>query len=191
MKAVPRGPPFHVSESRYLARPMHFDAKYSEHATLRDGSAVTIRLVRANDKALLRAGFHKLSDESRYRRFHTPKNALSDAELRYLTEIDTVTHFAIGAVRAREKCQDHGETTEEGLGLARFIVLPENGAAEAAITVLDDVHGLGLGRLLFHRLVAAARERGLAQLHCEVLASNKPMQELARQFDDVTLHRAG
>ena len=75
----------------------HFDANYLETAELRDGTVVHLRLVRAEDKQLLRDGFDRLSADSRYRRFFTPKTHLTDDELRYLTELDGESHLAIGA----------------------------------------------------------------------------------------------
>ena len=142
---------------------MFFDADYLEHATLRDGTEVALRLVRPDDKALLREGFARMSDESRYRRFFTPKYELSADELRYLTEIDQVTHVAIGATSA---------DGARGLGVARFIVLAgEAGAAEAAVAVTDDLQGRGLGSLLLQRLVAAAHERGVERFVFEMLGS--------------------
>src|SRR6266568_8681079 len=75
-----------------------FDGRYRETALLRDGSRVVLRLVRPDDKALLRRGFERLSPESRYRRFMSAKSQLTDAELAYLTEVDGWSHFALGAV---------------------------------------------------------------------------------------------
>lgn len=151
---------------------MYFDADYLEHATLRDGTEVVLRLVQPHDKELLRRGFERLSAESRYRRFFAAKTELSDDELRYLTELDHVRHLAIGASTA-----DGGE----GLGVARYIALDGHpGMAEAAVAVVDGVQGKGLGSLLFQRLVAAARERGVEAFRCEVLGSNRGMAELVR-----------
>jgi GNAT superfamily N-acetyltransferase len=149
----------------------HFTAGYTERAVLRDGTAVQLRLVVPEDKPLLLAGFHKLSPESRYARFLAPKDTLSEDELRYLTELDQERHLAIGAVV--------DEDGEVGAGVARFIRLPEPPAtAEAAIAVLDEMHGRGLGKLLFMRLCAAARERGIERFRCEVLGSNTGMRSL-------------
>jgi GNAT superfamily N-acetyltransferase len=165
--------------------PTHFfDDSYEEHATLRDGSPVILRLIQPADKQLLRDGFERLSSESRYRRFFTPKQHLSDDELRYLTEVDQVRHLAIGALRRDE----HGH--DQGLGVARFVVLDqEPGMAEAAIAVLDEMQGKGLGSLLFQRLVAAATERGVTRFRCEVLGSNRAMHDFLRgQAADATVH---
>ncbi len=153
----------------------YFDDSYRELATLRGGEVVVLRLVRPSDKETMRRGFERLSPESRYTRFFTPKVHLTTDELRYLTEVDQVHHFALGAVR------EHADGEEEGLGVARFISLrDEPGTAEAAIAVLDEMQGKGLGSLLFMRLVAAARERGVERVRCEVLGSNHGMQEFLK-----------
>lgn len=149
---------------------MFFDADYAERVTLRDGTDVVVRTIRPDDKELLHRGFLRLSPESRYRRFFAAKHDLTPAELRYLTEVDGVHHFALGATTA---------DGQEGLGVARFIQLDgEPGVAEAAIAVLDEHQGKGLGSLLFQRLVAAASERGVKTFRCEMLGSNQGMADL-------------
>jgi GNAT superfamily N-acetyltransferase len=131
-------------------------------------------LIRPDDKQLLHEGFLRLSPETRYLRFHGVKTDLTDAELRYLTEIDGVHHVAIGAIAA-----------DEGIGVARLIELPaEPGVAESAITVADGWQGRGLGRILFDRIMAAASERAIRCIRCHVLGSNQPMQELLRALGD-------
>ena len=80
----------------------HFTLDYLEHAELRDGTPVLLRLLRPTDKQLLRTGFEHLSSESRYARFFTPKTSLTDDELRYLTDIDQEDHVAIGAASERD-----------------------------------------------------------------------------------------
>ena len=50
-----------------------FTADYVERAILRDGSAVRVRLIAPEDKALLRREFERWSPESRYARFLAPK----------------------------------------------------------------------------------------------------------------------
>lgn len=152
-----------------------FTADYVERATLRDGTHVVLRLLTPEDKPLLEAGFGRMSPESRYTRFLAPKTTLTPDELRYLTEIDQERHFALGAVR--EDGDGHGGPV--GLGIARFIELPDPPhTAEAAITIVDDMQGRGLGRLLLMRLCAAAAERGIQRFRCEVLGSNRSMQSL-------------
>ncbi|MFN7955188.1 MAG: GNAT family N-acetyltransferase [bacterium] len=144
-----------------------FDEHYREPATLRDGTAVTMRLVRADDRSLLERGFERLSDRSRYYRFFTAKPRLTGAEARYLTDVDGENHFAIGASTIG------ADGAEQGLGVARFIRLEgEPDVAEAAVTVLDEMQGKGLGCLLLLRLIAAARERKVRAFRCWALAEN-------------------
>lgn len=160
-----------------MSEPRFFSLDYLERAVLRDGTAVRLRLVTPDDKELLRAGFERLSPAARYARFLAPKSQLTDDELRYLCEVDHDSHFAIGAVR------DDGEGVEPvGLGIARFIRLPESNTAEAAIAVADEAQHQGLGKLLFVRLVAAAAERGIERFRCEVLGSNAAMARLLAQI---------
>jgi ribosomal protein S18 acetylase RimI-like enzyme len=162
-----------------MGEPRFFSPDYVERAVLRDGTQVLLRLVTPEDKELLRAGFERLSPESRYARFLAPKSQLSDDELRYLCEVDHEHHVAIGAVR------DDGDpgAAPVGLGIARFIRLadPPN-TAEAAIAVADEIQHQGLGSLLFLRLVAAAAERGIERFRCEVLGSNTGMAGLLAQI---------
>jgi GNAT superfamily N-acetyltransferase len=155
----------------------HFDERYRERAVLRDGSSVTLRLVRPDDKELLRRGFERLSAQSRYRRFLAAKTRLSDAELAYLTEVDGRNHFAIGATRVDE------EGTEEGVAIARFIrSRSDPTVAEAAVAVADDWQDKGLGTLLLLRLAAAARERGIQRFAGQVLASNEAVRDVLDQL---------
>jgi acetyltransferase len=155
---------------------MFFSADYVERATLRDGTHIVLRLTVPEDKELLKRGFERWSAESRYARFLAPKSRLTEDELQYLCDVDQLDHVAIGAIG--EEGDGHGEPV--GLGIARFIRLPgvEPPTAEAAVAVADEAHGKGLGRLLFLRLSAAAKERGIERFRCEVLGSNASMQHL-------------
>ena len=165
-------------------RARHFCAGYVERAVLRDGSSVRLRLVTPDDKPLLLAGFRRMSPESRYARFLAPKDTLTQVELRYLTEVDQEHHVALGALAGDgggdgARAEGGGGDEPIGVGVARFIRLPDPPAtAEAAIAVVDEMHGRGLGKLLFMRLCAAAAERGIARFRCEVLGSNTGMRAL-------------
>jgi hypothetical protein len=96
----------------------------------RDGSHVRVRQGHSSDKQLLRGGFERLSPESRYRRFLAPIPELTEATVRYLTEIDHHDHESIIALE---------EETGEGIGVVRYVRLTERrDAAEFALTVIDD-----------------------------------------------------
>jgi RimJ/RimL family protein N-acetyltransferase len=152
---------------------LRFGDDFREEVTLKDGTRVVLRMVRASDRERLRRGFQRMSPESRYFRFFFAKESLSEDELRRLTEVDGVNHVAIGAVLSK------GNGDGEGLGIARFFRLhDEPEVAEPAIAVVDDFQGRGLGSLLLRRLGAAAMERGISCFRCEVLADNQRMRRI-------------
>ncbi len=146
-----------------------FTPAYREAVNLSDGSPVNLRLVIPADKPLLERGMDNFSPESRFHRFLSTKLKLTNADLRYLTEIDGVDHFAIGALNQ----------AGEGIGVARFVRFGDDRElAEPAIAVLDAYQNKGLGGILFTRLMAAARERGVKRFHGSMLSDNKPMMHL-------------
>lgn len=148
----------------------------TEEIRLADGTLVTIRPIRPEDKEQLRDGFARLSPASRYLRFHSFKQALSEEDLRYLTEVDGDDHHALVAVTS-----SHDLREDVGIGVARFVRdAKEPDLAEAAITVADDFQGKGLGKVLLRRLIEAAREHGVRRFQAEVLPENGPMVHLLR-----------
>ncbi len=154
-------------------RAYRFDHGYREPVTLGDGAGGVMRLLRADDKELLRSGFERLSDDGRYHRFFVRKRALLDGELRFLTELDQVDHVALVAVR---------DAPAEVMGVARAVRLHlEREVYEVAVTVVDAFQRRGLGTLLLERLTDAVRERGGARLRFCVLPTNAAMQGFLRQ----------
>jgi acetyltransferase len=138
--------------------------------TLRDGSQALVRPIRPDDKEALAAGLERLSTESRYRRFLRPVTKLSDRELKYLTEIDYASHFAWVAANP--------ENESEGYGVARYVRDPKDPeVAEAAVAIVDDQQGNGLGTILMRLLVATAREHGIRIFRGWVLGDNHEMLE--------------
>jgi GNAT superfamily N-acetyltransferase len=153
---------------------LRFDASYAEEVELKDGTRARLRLLRPDDKERLKHGFELMSPRSRFLRFFTHKESLSDEELHYLCDIDQVKHFALAAGEL-----DGDGNEGEGLAVARFICFAdEPEAAEAAIAVVDRAQGKGLGKLLFERLVAGAVERGVKRFRAEYLVDNEGMQAL-------------
>jgi GNAT superfamily N-acetyltransferase len=147
---------------------------FREAHTLGDGTRVVLRHIRPEDAGELRRAFDRLSPESRYRRFFGGVAQLSDASLRYLTQVDGHDHVAIVATGESPDLK-----SEPGLGVARFVRLHDAPhVAEAAVTVVDDAQRRGLGRLLATTLAIAARERGIHTFRADVLADNEPMVTL-------------
>jgi GNAT superfamily N-acetyltransferase len=153
---------------------MNFDRDYQEDVVLRNGSRVRLRAVRPTDKERLQHGLQQLSADALMARFFTVKRHFTRKELEYLTVFDGVDHYAIGAVLLNK---DGSEG--QGMGVGRFVRLPDDATcAEPAVVVLDEWQNQGLGRILFDRLVAAARERGIRHFHTEFLCGNQGIQRL-------------
>lgn len=140
---------------------------------LADGTAVLLRMVRRTDGRLLQAALRELSDRTRYLRFHAPRTAFSEEELRYLTDVDGEKHFALAALDARAK---------RLVGVGRFFrVNAAATEAELALAVVDALQGRGLGSLLLDRLSIAAREREVRRFTGFVLGENTAMRQLVRK----------
>lgn len=153
-----------------------FDSVYVEQSTLSSGENVRFRLVRPTDKAHLRRGFARLSPASRRKRFLATKEVLSDAEVRYYTELDQFDHVAIGAL-----CLNAEGEESEGAGIARFVRFPnDRKCAEVAIAVIDHLQGKGIGSFLLRRLAAAAMERDVEWFRFDCLPYNLEIQRLLR-----------
>jgi RimJ/RimL family protein N-acetyltransferase len=131
------------------------------------------------------AAFESLSAESRYRRFFSPLQDLSDTTLDYLTRIDYRDHFAWVAL-------DGPADAEHLVGVARYVRLDDPTTAEAAVTVSDPYQGRGLGHLLLAALVDEARQHGITCFKGDVLAENEAMQSvLERAGAQFALSEAG
>jgi RimJ/RimL family protein N-acetyltransferase len=146
---------------------------------LRDGEEILIRPIRPDDRDELAAGLRRLSPESRYRRFFTPTNELSAAELSYLTEVDHHDHEALVALEP---------DTEHGIGVARFVrSTDDREVAEVAVAVADSWQNRGVATALLGHLTQRAREEGVRRFSAEILADNRPMLELIDELGDVTM----
>jgi GNAT superfamily N-acetyltransferase len=148
---------------------------FLERHVLRDGTNVMLRHIQPGDRQELRAGFQRLSPESRYRRFFSAVSDLDDRMLDYLCNVDGTNHVAIVAF-----VESPDLKSERGIGVARFIRI-EPHVAEVAVTVVDDFQHRGVGTLLLLTAIRAARERGITHFRGEVLASNDPVIALVKE----------
>lgn len=159
---------------------MQLTRTWRETVTLPSSQQVSLRFVRPGDKPVFLRAFTRLSAESRYSRFFSHKNTLSQQELQYLTEVDDYDHVAI--VAAHEP--DNGAQEDiVGFGVARYVRI-EGDLAEVAITITDDMQAQGLGNILINRLAKAAYERGVRRFRWEVLAENVAALKLLSSFSE-------
>jgi RimJ/RimL family protein N-acetyltransferase len=140
-------------------------------ATLNDNRLVRIRTIRPHDKPELSAALAHLSPESQHKRFLSAKPTFSEAELRYLTEVDGWDHVALVASPV--------EDPEAIVGVARFVRDEQNpDTAEFAIVIDDNWQGLGLGSRLTEALVGRALVRGISRFTATTLSDNHAVHRL-------------
>src|SRR3954469_7973736 len=133
-------------------------------------SRLEIREITPEDKRELAAGYARLSEQSRLRRFLAPKPRLTKSDLRYLTEVDRVNHYAVVALLG-----------DDIVGVARWVRLVDDPQeAEAAVVVGDPLQGRGLGKILARKLADAARARGIRRIRASILSDNPPALALMR-----------
>lgn len=136
-------------------------------AVLDSGVRVLFRLIRPDDKEMLLEGFKRLSNHSRYERFFTHIETLSEGQLRYLTEVDHENHSAWLAIAV------DGER-HRGVGVGRWIrLVNEPEVAEVAVTVIDEFHRQGIGRTLLYLCAKSALSKGVHAFRAWVLHDNK------------------
>jgi len=142
---------------------------------LADGTQLLFRPLRTDDRVGLAALFARLTPESRYRRFLSPKRELLPRELTHLTDIDHLEHEAFAAIDRRDSSI---------VGVGRYVRQANRaGVAEISVEVADELHGKGIGTALTERVVRQARANGFATLTATALRENRPARALLRRFD--------
>jgi RimJ/RimL family protein N-acetyltransferase len=142
--------------------------------TLADGTRLLLRPLSTDDRAGLAALFARLTPESRYRRFLSPKPELTPRELTYFTDIDDRRHEAFAAVDPRD-----GSI----VGVGRYVHDADRaGVAAVAVEVVDELQGMGIGTALASHTVRRARANGFALLTATTLWANRPARALLRRL---------
>jgi ribosomal protein S18 acetylase RimI-like enzyme len=140
---------------------------------------ITIRPLDPSDRVALADAFARLSEDTRRRRFGGLAKRLGERDLDRLTGLDHHGHEALAAVEP-----DTGRI----LGVARYIVVPDDpGAAEVAVAVDDDWQGQGIGRRLIAQLAERAGAEGITRLLAHIANENVSVIEWVRRSGgDVT-----
>jgi GNAT superfamily N-acetyltransferase len=152
-----------------------YPAELISQRYLFDGTPVTIRPIRADDKPMEQEFVQHLSADSRYKRFMSTLKELPPGKLKYLTEIDYVRHLALVAIIRRE-------AQDVEIGVARYVAGPQGDDCEFAIAIDDEWQGSGVAGILMLSLIDAARARGMRRMEAFILASNDKMIKFARQL---------
>lgn len=119
-----------------------------------------------------RTFIERLSPQSRRFRFLETFQSPGESLLHQLTVINPLNEVAYVAVI------DDGPQDKE-VGVGRFSATPGTHECEFAIVVADAWQHKGLGTLLMHHLVQAARALGLERMHSSDPSDNALMREFA------------
>jgi acetyltransferase len=145
-----------------------YPAELTERVTLRTGACVLVRAIRPDDAVLEQAFVAALAPQTRYFRFMMNVRELTPAMIERFTQIDYRHELALIALE--------GEGASERMcAVARITPSGAHEECEFAIVVGEWMQGSGLGRMLMHRLMAAAAERCYRSIYGLVLAENVRM----------------
>lgn len=144
--------------------PDHWEAD----VVLADGGTAHLRPIRPGDADTLREFYARLSAETIYYRFFSPRPRLSDREIEHFTRVDYVNRVALIATIG-----------DAMVAVVRYDRTAE-GEAEVAFLVEDAHQGRGVGSVLLEHIAAAARERGIRRFIADVLPENRRMSKVFR-----------
>lgn len=171
-----------------VARPPARDGRYDHVAIhpyprhlvksthLVDGTPLEIRPIRPEDANNTQTFVAELSDEAKMFRFMGALNELSPEMLVQFTQIDYRREMALVAM-AELEAEDWTQ-----LGVARYVINPDDKTCEFAIVVSDKVQHQGIGTKLMKALFDAARQHGMDVMEGTVLRNNTPMLKLMKEL---------
>ncbi|KAK8827563.1 hypothetical protein WA577_007110 [Blastocystis sp. JDR] len=144
---------------------------YCTQFTLQNGMEVLIRPILPCDIVRMREILSngEISQMSLSLRFNTVTTGVKEHMLKYFTNVDYDSHFAVSAL-----VKDKG--VWKGVATARIIEDADmEGLAEWAAIVLDDYHGMGIGSSLLYYISQMASHFCLRQLCAIVHSDNYPV----------------
>jgi RimJ/RimL family protein N-acetyltransferase len=144
---------------------------FPRNETLKGGLAVTIRLLRADDRQKIASAVGRLARDSIYFRLFSYRKELTERGLDRIMAIDAEREVVLVVT------QGDGDA-ESVIGSGRMVESDAMGAdrpAEVAFMVDKAHQGKGIAHRVLQHLVAIARDRHITALEADVLSKNKAM----------------
>jgi RimJ/RimL family protein N-acetyltransferase len=135
--------------------------------TLKDGTAIHLRMIRPEDDHRLVEFSRNLSPQSVYQRFFNALPELTPGMARHLSNLDSTNRLAVIA-----------EAGPELIGVGRYEATSDAEVVELALVILDDWQNRGLGRILLRALFEAGKANGIRHFRADVMAENRRMLRL-------------
>ena len=127
-----------------------YPAEWEADVVLSDGGTVHVRPVRPSDADRLVAFHGRLSHQSVYYRFFSPRPRLSQDDVTRFTTVDYDDRMALVALLG-----------DDLIGIASYDRWPGRREAEVAFTVDDEHQGRGVATVLLEHLAVIARSHGM------------------------------
>ncbi len=142
-----------------------------ELETIREinGKEYLFRPMKPTDEELLKDLFYALSDESRYRRFMSPRKDMPHERRQDFVQINYNKEMAIVVI------DQEIEGPERMVGEGDYRIKEGQNVAEVSIMIRDEYQAQGIGTAIIDYLTTIAKRQGLYGFTAEVLAENKKM----------------
>jgi ribosomal protein S18 acetylase RimI-like enzyme len=128
---------------------------------LRHGPRLLVRPLRRGDVDTVAALFDRLGEQSRRRRFLSPKAHLDEWELQLLSAVDARHHALVA----------YADGDSRPVAIARLV--RDGSSAEIAVAVADEHQQRGIGSALTRELIADARAAGVTEVTALVSGDNR------------------
>ena len=158
-----------------------YPAELESDVLLSDGRTAHLRPIRPDDADALRDFGTKLSAQTVYFRFFSPRRALSDREIQHFVTVDYRDRLALVAFSDGElvAVARYDRPAEEGTDAPADVAYAPGSVgrdeAEVAFVVRDDHQGRGLGMVMLEHLASAAVARGIGRFVADALPENHRM----------------
>ena len=162
---------------RLAIRP--YPQRYVRPGKMKNDQEVLVRPIRPEDEPLLIRLHQALSERTVYLRYFQPlklSQRTAHERLQRICYIDYDREMALAAERKRED----GEP--EIIAIGRLSRLRGRDEGEMAVLVDDRFQHLGLGTLLYERLIDVARDDHLKTVVSTILSENREMQAICKKL---------
>lgn len=139
------------------------------------GKPFVLRPLHPSDERRLQEFFYSHDADTIQRRYGYEVASMTGSRAHELTGVDQERDLALGIFEVQGALQRiHA--------VGRYFLDPDGQSAECAFVVGERKRRIGMGRVLFERMIALARKRGLARLWAVVSSTNEPMLKLFEEY---------
>jgi acetyltransferase len=150
-----------------------YPIQYVSSWVMKDGQAVTIRPIRAEDEPLMIKFHERLSDRSVYLRYFQGMPLDQRTKHDRLTRICSIDYDREIALVA--ECRDPHTDERRIVALGNLTKMHRGSDGEIAAITSDDCQGRGLGSEMLRRLLQIARDENLERIMATTLPENRQM----------------